>query len=331
MKAGTKTRLSSGIGVPHTCKKGIDMVRRLAYAQLGGVDAVTDRLQIEDQWGQGASGCVTPESFRVAAGGGATPMSVTVLPGRGVIYSDVPFNGSYHVTEDEEIIIDLQTASTTQFRRDAIIARARDQSLVAGDGDTGFSVDYVPGAFTLDGNPPLAALPDRCFLIADVLINPNASTPSLITDRRELVKPREYFYQITVIQNITVTVNVNQYITVNQYELPRWPWWARIGGCRMFHRCESTARVIAAGEAMLRSVLGIAPDDVQVAGVPFYNLMQTAGSFNYLATGEYELPPMERVFSQMQATQAGQASTSLVFDQQQSVSTHTVRVFEQPT
>lgn len=307
------------------------MVGRLAYAQLGGVDAVTDRLQIEDQWGQGASGCITPDSYRTVAGGGASPMSVTISPGRGVVYSDVPFNGSYHVTQDEDVIIDLQTSSTTQYRRDAIVARVLDQSLVSGDGDTGFSIDYVPGAFTTDGNPPLAALPDRSFLISDILINPNASTPSLITDRRDLVKPREYFYQITVIQNVTVTVNVNQYITVNQFELPRWPFWARLGGCRMYHRCESMGRVIAAGEALMRSVLGLSPNDVQVSGPPFYNLLQSPGSASYMASGEYDLPPMEQVFSQMQAVQAGQASTALVFDQQQSTTTHTVRVFEQPT
>lgn len=258
-------------------------------------------------------------------------MSVTIGPGRGVVYSDLPFNGSYHVTSDEDIILDLQTSSTTQYRRDAIIARVLDQSLVSGDGDTGFGVEYVPGAFTTDPNPPLAALPDRCFLIADVLINPNASTPSLITDRRELVKPREYFYQITVIQNVTVNVQINQYVTVNQFELPRWPFWAKLGGCRLFHRVEATGRVIAAGEALLRSVLGIQPNDVQVSGIPFYNRLQSAGMFSYMTAGEYELPPMDRVFSQIQASQAGQQSTALVFDQQQSVSTHTVRVFEQPT
>lgn len=307
------------------------MTKRLAYAQLGGVDAVTDRLQIEDQWGQGSSGAITPDSFRVTTGGGVTPMSVTVGPGRGVVYSDVIFNGSYHVTEDSNTVLDLVASSASQYRRDAIIARVRDQSLVAGDGSTAFSIEVVQGAFTTDANPPLAALPDRSFLISDVLVNPNAATPSLITDHRELIKPREYNYQITIIQNTTVVVNVNQYITINQYELPHWPFWARIGGCRLFHRVESMGHVVAAGEALLRSVLGIAPNTVTAAGIPFYNRLQAAGVFNFLATGEYTLPAMDSVVSQIQAVRAGALATALQFDAQQSVTTHTIHVTEQPT
>lgn len=307
------------------------MTARLAYAQAIGVDAVTDRLQIEDQWGAGASGIITPDSFRTTSGGGATPMSVTVGPGRGVIYSDVSFNGSYHVTEDEDSVRPLGTASSSQYRRDAIIARVRDASLVSADGDNAFNIEVVPGAFSASSNPPLPALPDRSMLISDVVINPNASSPSKITDRREMVKPREYFHQITIVQNTTVVVNQNTYINVNGFFLPNWPFWARNGGGRCYHKISSTARVLAAGEALMRAILGNGSGDDKCKSVAFPQKLYSAGMFNYLTSGEYILPRLDTPFSQLQVQRVGSQTTAMTFETQQTVSTHELRVFEQPT
>lgn len=307
------------------------MTARLAYAQALGVDAVTDRLQVEDQWGAGATGIITPDSFRITSGGGATPMSVTVGPGRGVIYSDVSFNGSYHVTEDEDTILPLGSASSTQYRRDAIIARVRDASLVASDGDNSFNIEVVPGANSASNNPPLSALPDRSMLLADVVVNPSASGPSKITDRREMVKPREYFHQVTIVQNTTVVVNQNTYININGFFLPNWPGWCRNGGSRCYHKISSTARIIAAGEALMRAILGNSSGDDRCKSVAFPQKLYSAGMFNYLTSGEYILPALTTPFSQLQVQRVGTQSTAMTFETQQSVTTHELRIFEQPT
>lgn len=307
------------------------MTARLAYAQAVGVDAVTDRLQIEDAWGAGATGIITPDSFRITTGGGATPMSVSVGPGRGIIYSDVSFNGSYHVTEDEVTVLNLGASSSSQWRRDAIVARVRDASLVASDGDNSFNIEVIPGANSASNNPPLSALPDRSMLLADVLLNPNASTPSKITDRREMVKPREYVNQITIVQNTTVTVNQNTYVNVNGFFLPNWPFWARNGGHRCYHKISSSARVMAAGEALLRAILGNGSGDDKCKSFPVPQKLYSQGIFNYLAAGEYILPPLTTPFSQLQAVRVGTQTTAMAFETQQSVTTHELRVFEQPT
>ncbi|MFA7264847.1 MAG: hypothetical protein WC054_00805 [Candidatus Nanopelagicales bacterium] len=307
------------------------MTARFAYAQAVGVDAVTDRLQIEDQWGAGATGIVTPDSFRTTTGGGATPMSVTIGPGRGVIYSDVSFNGSYHCTQDEDTVLNLGTASSTQYRRDAIIARVRDASLVSGDGDNSFNIEVVPGANSASNNPPLPALPDRSMLLSDIVINPNASSPSKITDRREMVKPREYVNQITIVQNTTVVVNQNTYININGFFLPNWPFWARHGGHRCHHKISSTARILAAGEALMRAILGNSSGDDQCKTVPFPQKLYSAGMFNYLVSGEYVLPALTTPFSQLQVQRVGSQTTAMTFETQQSVVTHEIRVYEQPT
>lgn len=307
------------------------MTARLAYAQAIGVDAVTDRLQIEDQWGAGASGIITPDSFRITTGGGATPMSATVGPGRGVVYSDVAFNGSYHVTQDENTVLNFGSSSSTQYRRDAIVARVRDSSLVSADGDSSFNIEVVPGAFSSDPNPPLSQLPQRTHLLADVLFNPNATAPSKITDRRQMVKPREYFHQVTIVQNTTVVVNQNTYINVNGFFLPNWPSWCRPGGSRCYHKISSTARIIATGEALLRAILGNASGDDKCKSVAFPQKLYSAGMFNYLTSGEYILPRLDTPFSQLQVQRVGTQSTAMTFETQQSVTTHEIRVFEQPT
>lgn len=307
------------------------MTARVAYAQAIGVDAVTDRLMIEDMWGAGASGIVTPDSFRIATGGGPTPMSATVGPGRGIIYSDVPFNGSYRGTEDEDSILGFGQASTTQYRRDAIIARVRDSSLVAADGDSNFNIEVVPGAFSTSSDPPLSTLPDRSFLVADVLFNPNATAPSKITDRREMVKPREYVHQVTIVQNTTTVVNQNTYININGYFLPNWPGWARTGGGRCYHKISSTARVLSAGEALMRAILGNGAGDDKCRTVPFPQKLYSAGMFNYLVSGEYILPRLDTPFSQLQVQSVGTQTSAMTFENQQSVTTHEIRVFEQPT
>lgn len=307
------------------------MTARLAYAQAIGVDAVTDRLMVEDNWGAGATGIVTPDSFRTTTGGGATPMSITVGPGRGIIYSDVSFNGSYHVTQDEDTRLALGSASSNQYRRDAIIARVRDASLVGADGDNSFNIEVVPGANSASNNPPLSALPDRSMLLADVLINPNASSPSKITDRREMVKPREYVHQVTIVQNTTVVVNQNTYVNVNGFYLPNWPFWARHGGHRCYHKISSTARILAAGEALMRAILGNGAGDDKCKSVPFPQKLYSPGMFNYLTSGEYILPALTTPFSQLQVQRVGTQTNSLTYETQQSVSTHEIRVFEQPT
>lgn len=307
------------------------MTARLAYAQAIGVDAVQDRMMIEDQWGAGATGVITPDSFRITSGGGATPMSVTVGPGRGVVYSDVAFNGSYHVSQDEDTRLPLQTASSNQYRRDAIVARVRDASLVAGDGDNSFNVEVVPGAFSASNNPPLPALPDRTMLLADVVVNPNASSPSKITDRREMVKPREYVHQVTIVQNTTVVVNQNTYININGFFLPNWPYWCRTGGSRCYHKISSTARIIAAGEALMRAIIGNGSGDDRCKSTPFPQKLYSAGMFNYLTSGEYILPALTTPFSQLQVQRVGSSTTAMTFETQQSVTTHEIRVFEQPT
>jgi hypothetical protein len=308
------------------------MTGRVAYAQAIGVDAVTDRLQIEDLWGAGATGIITPDSFRITSGGGATPMSVTVGPGRGIIYSDVSFNGSYHVTQDENTIIPLATAASTQYRRDAIVARVRDASLVAGDGDNSFNIEVIAGANSASSNPPLPALPDRSMLLADVVVNPNATGPSKITDQRGMVKPREYFHQITIVQNTTIVVNQNTYINVNGFYLPNWPDWARVGGSRCYHKISSTARILAAGEALMRSILGNGAGDAKVSGVNFPQKLYSPGVFNYLTSGEYILPRLDTPFSTLQVQRSGSgATTAMTFETQQTVTTHEIRVFEQPT
>lgn len=307
------------------------MTGRLAYAQAVGVDAVTDRLQIEDNWGAGATGIITPDSFRTSSGGGATPMSVTVGPGRAVIYSDVSFNGSYHTSEDEDTVIPLGSSASNQYRRDAIIARVRDASLVSSDGDNSFNIEVVPGANSASSNPPLSALPDRSMLLADVLINPNASSPSKITDRREMVKPREYIHQVTIVQNNTVVINQNTYINVNGFFLPNWPFWARFGGSRCYHKISSTARILAAGEALMRAILGNGSGDDRCKSVAFPQKLYSAGMFNYLTSGEYILPALNTPFSQLQVQRVGSQTTAMTFETQQSVTTHEIRVFEQPT
>lgn len=307
------------------------MTARLAYAQAIGVDAVTDRLQIEDQWGAGSTGIITPDSFRTTTGGGPTPMSVTVGPGRGIVYSDVAFNGSYHVTQDEDTVLPLGTASSNQYRRDAIIARVRDASLVTADGDSAFNIEVVPGANSASNNPPLSALPDRSMLLADVLINPNATAPSKITDRREMVKPREYVHQVTIVQNTTVVINQNNYVNVNGFFLPNWPSWCRNGGPRCYHKISSTARILAAGEALMRAILGNGSGDDKCKSVAFPQKLYSAGIFNYLTSGEYILPPLVTPFSQLQVQRVGSQTTSMTFETQQSVVTHEIRVFEQPT
>jgi hypothetical protein len=307
------------------------MTGRLAYAQAVGVDAVTDRLQVEDQWGAASSGIITPDSFRTTTGGGPTPMSVTVGPGRCIVYSDVSFNGSYHCTEDEDTVLPIGSSASNQYRRDAIIARVRDASLVSSDGDNSFNVEVVPGANSSSSNPPLSALPDRCVLLADVLVNPNASAPSKITDRREMVKPREYVHQITIVQNTTVVVNQNTYINVNGFFLPNWPSWAKKGGHRCYHKISSTARILAAGEALMRAILGNGSGDDRVKSVPFPQKLYSAGMFNYLTSGEYILPALNTPFSQLQVQRVGSQTTAMTFETQQSVSTHEIRVFEQPS
>lgn len=307
------------------------MTARLAYAQAIGVDAVTDRLQIEDQWGAEASGIITPDSFRTVTGGGPTPMSVTVGPGRGIVYSDVAFNGSYHVSDDEDTVLQIQSANSNQYRRDAIIARVRDASLVSSDGDNSFNIEVVPGAFSASNNPPLSALPDRSMLLADVLVNPNASQPSKITDRREMAKPREFVTQVTVVQNTTVVVNQNTYININGFFVPNWPHWGRNGGHRCHHKISSTARILAAGEAMMRAILGNGSGDDRCKSVPFPQKLYSPGMFNYLTSGEYILPPLTSPFSELQVQRVGTQTTAMTFETQQSVTTHEIRVFEQPT
>lgn len=306
------------------------MTARLAYAQAIGVDAVTDRLQIEDQWGAGASGIITPDSFQTTTGGGATPLSVTIGPGRGVIYSDVAFNGSYHVTDDEETVLNLGAASSNQWRKDAIIARVRDASLVSADGDNSFNIEVIQGANSETNEPPLPALPDRSMLIAEVQINPGASAPSKITDRRVMVKPREYFYQETIVQNATVTINQNTYQNINGLYLPGWPAWATVGGHRCYHKITSSARTIAAGEAQMRAILGNGSGDDKVKGPPVPQKLYSLGIFNYLAAGEYILPPLTTPFTQLQVQRVGTQTTAMTFEAQQSVTTHEIRVFEAP-
>lgn len=306
------------------------MTARLAYAQALGVDAVTDRLQIEDQWGAGASGIITPDSFQITAGGGATPMSVTVGPGRAIIYSDVSFNGSYHVTNDEETVLNLGSAASNQWRRDAIIARVRDASLVAADGDSSFNIEVISGANSETNNPPLPALPDRSLLLAEVFINPGSSAPSKITDRRNMVKPREYFYQETVVQNATVTINQNVYQNVNGIYLPDWPAWARTGGHRCYHKITSSARTVAAGESLMQAIIGNGTGDDQVKSPPVPQKLYSLGIFNYLTAGEYILPPLTTPFSQLRVQRIGTQTTAMAFEAQQSVTTHEIRVFEAP-
>lgn len=310
------------------------MTGRLAYTQALGVEAVTDRLQVEDQWGAGSTGIVTPDSFRVTTGGGGTPMSITVGAGRGVIYSDVPFNGSYYVADDEDHVITLGAAASSgsgQYRRDAVIARVRDASLVASDGATAFGIEVIQGSNTASSNPPLPALPDRSMLLFDVVVNPGSTGPSKLTDRREMVKPREYVHQVTIVQNTTVVVNQSTYINVNGFYLPNWPSWARRGGHRCYHKISSTARILQAGEALMRSIIGEAMGDPKVAGVNFPQKLYSPGMFNYLTAGEYIIPRLDTPFSTLQVQRIGTSTTAMTFETQQSVSTHEVRVFETPS
>jgi hypothetical protein len=258
-------------------------------------------------------------------------MSVTVGPGRGVVYSDVSFNGSYHCTADDDTVLPLGSASSSQYRRDAIVARVRDASLVSGDGDNSFNIEVIPGAFAASNNPPLPALPDRTMLLADVLINPNASAPSKITDRREMVKPQVYVNQVTIVQNTTVVVNQNTYVNINGFFLPNWPYWCRRGGHRCYHKVTSTARIMAAGEALMRIILGNASGDDRCRSVPFPTKLYSPGMFSYLTSGEYIIPELTTPFSQLQVQRVGSQTTAMTFETQQSVVTHEIRVTEQPT
>lgn len=310
------------------------MTARFGYAQAVGVEAVLDRLVIEDQWGAGASGVVTPDSFRTTSGGGGTPMSVTIGPGRGVVYSDVPFNGSYYVADDESRVITLGAASSSgsgQYRRDAVIARVRDASLVSSDGDNSFHIEVIQGSNTASNNPPLPALPDRSMLISDIVINPGASGPSKITDRRVMAKPQTYTHQVTIVQNTTVVVNQNTFINVNGFYLPNWPTWCRRGGHRCHHKISTNARILQAGDALMRSIIGEAMGDPKVSGFSIPQKLYSPGMFNYLASGEYIIPALNTPFSTLQVQRIGTSTNAMTFETQTSVTTHEVTVFETPS
>ena len=301
-----------------------------AYVQGLSYTAQDDRLHIEDVWGIGSEGIVGSDSFRVTAGGGATNMSITVGPGRGVICSDVPYNGSYHVVADANKSIDLGGSSGTEYRRDAVVARVRDSALVTADGDLSFSREVIAGAFVSSTDPPLPSIPDRSILLYEVLINPNTTAPAMIIDRRQLLKPRTFTWQKTVVRPGTTQADKDTWIQVGNAAVDQWPSWVAVGGATCYHEVSITGYAFAASEVQFRAIIGNALDDAKVASDIFNYRVYSPGTYPYYASGEYILTALTTPISQIQVQRVGSRRTALAFEQVQSVSTHRIHVIERP-
>lgn len=301
------------------------------YAQGLQYQAQDDRLLLESLFGVGAEGIVGNDSFRCTVGGGTTGMSVTVGTGRAIVYSDVSFNGVYHTTGDASKAIDLGGSSSTLYRRDAIVARVRDATLVSGDGGSSFTREAIAGIAVNNTNPPLPTIPDRCLLLWDVLVNPNTTAPAKLTDHRSLIRPRSMMWQTTVTRTTTDAADQDTYKQVGAASVDQWPSWVQAGGAMCYHEVTVLASAIAASEVQFRTILGNSLNDAVVAGPAFYYKISSPGTFVYRACAEYVLPSLSTPFSQIQVMRVGSRRTALSFDQSQSVSVHRIQVVELPT
>lgn len=300
------------------------------YLQALGLDAVEDRLLVEDNWGLGQSGVTTSTSFRTTSGGGSTAMSVTVGEGRTVVYSDVVYGGSYHGVMDASKPLELAQASSTEYRRDAVVARIRDATLVASDGDSSFNVEVVQGAYTASSDPPLPSLPARSYLLYDALINPGATAPSKITDHRVMLRPRQFYHRLTFPKSSGENfVNEDVYEQIFAYNVPNVPSWVLGGGSRCYLRIDATMTAIAAGEVQLRGIIGNTYDDVKAFTPDFFYRAYSPGMIVYSVQGEFTMPQLNTPWTQMQARRVGTHETSLKAESNNSMQTHELFVVEQ--
>lgn len=142
------------------------MFRQSIMALLGGVNvgATVPLGGVHPSYG--GAGTVTQA--------GTPNMSVLVPAFLAVVPAPGSYDGAYVVCNDGTLTKTIDAASTTQFRRDLIVAQVTDTDF--GDATDTWAVNVIKGTNSGSSPAPLPSLPARSIKLAEVTVNPNVTS-----------------------------------------------------------------------------------------------------------------------------------------------------------
>lgn len=162
-----------------------------SYLQNGSHSALSDRLTISGLLQPGATGLVSRGGVRATGDGNglavvaaATANNTVVVHAGTCFVPEADGTGVYACHNDADVTLTVPSASTTQSRRDLVVAQVND-STFSGSSDN-WTLTIVQGTPS-SGTPVAPAVPANALALADYLVPASSSTNvtnANINDRR---------------------------------------------------------------------------------------------------------------------------------------------------
>jgi hypothetical protein len=162
-----------------------------SYLQNGAHSALSDRLTVSGLLQPGASGLISRGGIRATGNGlglavrAAATANNTVIVGAGTAFvPESDGTGVYVAHNDADKTLTVPAASTTQSRRDIVVAQVRDSTISGANDD--WVLQVVSGTPS-SGTPVAPAVPANALALADYLVPAGSSTvvtSANINDRR---------------------------------------------------------------------------------------------------------------------------------------------------
>lgn len=102
--------------------------------------------------------------------GSASQMQVTVASGMAAIPHSQAFGGLYSIYNDGNVVLDVDPADSSQYRRDLVIAEILDTT--DGDGSDLWQLRVVKGTNSSSPPAPLPTIPDKSEILGTVNVDP---------------------------------------------------------------------------------------------------------------------------------------------------------------